>query len=166
MSIDFLENHMIVPAFVPVADAFDSGITTEVVSLKNYSQATLVVITGAIEDAGISNLVTMSASTNATASGTAMAFRQRTQPYTTAIDTWTALTASTSAGYNAAAAFPAADVVWYFTVTADEVGSALENADFVFATIAETVNKTITAGGIWILSGPRYPQAIPETVIA
>lgn len=164
---DFLSNHHIVPALVPVADAFAGGVDTEVVCLRDYRRATLVVMTGAIEDAGISNLVTLNACTDAAKTGaTAMAFRYRTQPYSTTVDTWTALALAAATGYNAAAAFPAANVVWFFEVAAEDVQAALAGADFVYATIAETANKTVTAAAFWILSEPRYPQDVPQTAIA
>jgi len=80
MSMDFLFDHHIVPAFVPVADAFAGGITTEAVSLANYRRATLVILTGAREDTGISNLVTVDACTTAAGGTTAaMAFNWRAQ---------------------------------------------------------------------------------------
>lgn len=164
---DFLFNHHIVPAFVPVADAFASGIDTEAVSLANYRRATLVVITGAVEDSGVSNLVTIEACTSAAGAGaTAMAFQYRAMQYSTSADTWGALTAATSSGYNFSDNNAVANAVWMAEVTADEVASALDGASFVQAAIAETADKTITAGGIWILSEPRYCQDIPFTAIA
>lgn len=164
-SKDFLSNHQIVPAFVPVADAFAGGINTEVVSLRDYRRATLIIQTGAIEDANISNIVTIIASTSATASGTDMAFVQRAQQYSTSVDLWTSTTASVATGFNFATNNAVANAVWFAEVTAAEVQAALAGADFVFAAIAETANKTITASGIWILSEPRYPQDVPLTAI-
>lgn len=166
-SQDFLSDHHIVPAFVPVADAFAAGITTEAVSLAKYRRATLVVITGAIEDSGVSNLVTLEACTAADGTGnTAMAFKYRAQQYSTTVDLWSALTAATSSGYNFSDNNSVANAVWFLEVTAEEVGAAVDGAEFVRAVIAETANKTITAGGIWILSEPRYAQSIPVTAIA
>lgn len=167
MSMDFLFDHHIVPAFVPVADAFASGITTEAVSLSNYRRATLVMPTGAREDTGISNLVTVEACTTAAGGTTAaMAFNWRVQRYSTTVDTWSALTAATSAGYNFASNNTVANVVWYLEVTAEDLAAAVAGAQFVRAVIAETANKTITACGLWILSEPRYPQSIPIQAIA
>lgn len=157
----------IVNALYPVADAFDGGVDTDVVCLRDYRRATLLVMTGAIEDAGISNLVTLNACTDASKTGaTAMAFRRRVCQSSTTVDTWLALTAAASTGYNAAAAYPVANAMWLFEVTAAEVGAAVENAEFVYATIAETANKTVTAGAIWILSEPRHVLATPPTAIA
>lgn len=164
--LDLLEMCHIVPAFVPVADAFAGGINTEAINLAHYGQAGLLVVTGAIEDAGISNLVTLSACTAADGTGaTAMAFRYRAMRYSTTVDAWSALAAATSSGYNFALNNAVANTVWYATVTADEVGAALEGASWLRATIAETANKTITAAGLWILPGPRYPQDVPVGAI-
>lgn len=166
-SQDFLSDHHIIPAFVPVADAFAGGLTTEAVSLAKYRRATLVVITGAIEDTGISNIVTVEACTAADGTGnTAMAFKYRAQQYSTTVDTWSALTAATTTGYDFADNNTVANTVWFLEVTAEEVGAAVDGAEFVRAVIAETANKTITAGGIWILSEPRYAQDVPLTAIA
>ena len=159
-------NH-IVALFYPVADAFAGGIDTDVICLRDYEKVTFVIDTGAIEDAGISNLITVNACTDAAKTGaTAMAFRSRASLSSTTVDTWTALTDRTSAGYNFAAAHPAANVKWLIEVGADDVSAALANADFVYLTIAETANKTITASGNAILSGARYPKSTPETAIA
>lgn len=167
MSMDFLFDHHIVPAFVPVADAFAGGITTEAVSLANYRRATLVVLTGAREDTGISNLVTIEACTTAAGGTTAaMAFAYRALAYTTSNDVWSALALATSSGYNFASNNTAANVAWFAEVTAEDVAAAVASGKFVRAVIAETANKTITACGFWILSEPRYPQAIPVQAIA
>lgn len=165
---DFLYDHHIVAAFYPVADAFAGGIDTDVVCLRDYRRATLVISTGAIEDTGVSNLITLKACTDAAKTGaTAMAFYRRFCSSSTSVDTWEALTAVTSAGYNFAdRSDAAANNIWVCEVQADEVSAALANAQFVYATIAETANKTITASGIWILSEPRYPQSVPNTAIA
>lgn len=166
MPKDFLFDHHIVPALVPVADAFAGGVNTEAVSLANYRRATLVVLTGAIEDAGISNLVKFQACTAADGTGaTDMAFVKRTLPYTTSVDTWGALGEAASTGFNFAAATPAANAVWMAEVTADEVAAALDGAMFLRANIAETANKTVTAAAFWILSEPRYPQPVPVGAI-
>jgi hypothetical protein len=164
---DFLHDHHIVPAFVPAADAFDGGETTEAVSLKNYRRAKLIVLTGAIEDAGISNIVTIDACTTASGGTTAaMPFYWRLMPYSTTVDTWTALALVAATGKNLATASAVANTLWMAEVTAEEVGAAVDGAQFVRAAIAETVNKTITAGGIWILSQPRYCGDVPLTAIA
>ena len=164
---DLISNFQIAAAFYPVADAFAGGITTDAVSLALYRRATLVVSTGAIEDAGISNLVTVEACTTAAgANNTAMAFRSRVSLSSTTVDTWSALTARAATGNNFALANAVANAIWFLEVTADEVAAAVAGGKFVRAVIAETANKTITASGIWILSEPRHPGATPLTAIA
>jgi hypothetical protein len=166
MLSDLLSRMHIVPALIPVADAFAGGVTLEAVSLRDYNRATLIIHTGAREDTGISNIVTVEACSDASGTvATAMAFRSRAQLYSTTVDTWSALTARAATGYNFAAAHTAANVVWFLEVTADEVAAAQAGAMFVRALVAETANKTITASGLWILSEPRYPGALPQTAI-
>ncbi len=164
---DLLSNIQIVNALYPVADCFASGVTTDAVSLANYKRATLLVFTGAAEDSGISNNVTLEACTAAAGTNnTAMAFRSRYSLSSTTVDTWTALTARAATGYNFALAAPVSNAIWMAEVTAVEVAAAFAGAYFVRAVIAETVNKTITAGAVWVLSEPRYPNSIPLQAIA
>lgn len=163
---DILSIGHIVPAIIPLADAFAAGATSEAVSLRDYFRATLVIQTGAIEDAGISNLVTLEACTAADGTGhVAMAFRSRVQLYSTTVDAWSALTARAATGYNFALANAVANAVWFAEVTADEVQAAVADAQWVRAIIAETADKTITASGLWILTEPRYPGALPQGAI-
>jgi hypothetical protein len=165
---DFLMDHHIVAAFYPVANAFENGIDTDSVSLRDYNRATLVIMTGAIEDAAISNLVTFNAATdNAQTGATAMAWHRRDSLSSTTVDLWGDLTAVTDAGFNFAnvVATGVANAIWYGEVTAAEVQAAVADAEFVFATIAETVDKTITACGFWILSEPNYGGMTPHTAI-
>lgn len=164
---DLLSNLQIVTAFYPVADAFSGGITTDAVSLAAYKRATLLIFTGAIEDAGISNAITIEACTAAAGTNnTAMAFRTRISLSSTTVDAWSALAARAATGYNFAAASPVANAIWMAEVTAAEVAAAVAGGYFVRAVIAETANKTITAGGIWVLSEPRYPNSTPVQAIA
>lgn len=168
-SKDFLYDHHLVALLYPVGDAFAGGVDTDVISLRDYRRISFVVMTGAIEDSGISNLVTVNACTDAAKAGaTAMAFHSRRQLSSTTVDTWGALTSRTSSGHNFATASggAVANNIWFIEVTADEVQAALADADFVYLTIAETANKTITAGAFAILSEPRFPQPTPLTAIA
>lgn len=167
MSQDFLFDHHIIPALVPVADAFASGVSTEAVSMANYRRATLVIQTGAREDSGISNLVTIDACTTAAGGTTApVAFTYRVQRYSTTVDTWSDAALATSSGYNFAVNNTAANVTWFIEIDIADVIAAVPAARFIRASIAETANKTITASALWILSEPRYPQSIPVQAIA
>jgi len=165
--MDFLADHHVVMGLYPVADAFAGGVSTDVISMKNYRRATFIVMTGAIEDAGISNLVTVEACSNAAAGATtAVAFKSRTQLSSTTVDTWGALTDRASTGYNYAVANAVANAVWVAEVTADQLEAAAPGYPFVRLTIAETANKTITACVVCILSEPRYGTGTPVTAIA
>lgn len=167
MACDFLSNHHVTVGLVPVADAFAGGVASDIISMENYNRLTFFVFTGAIEDTGVSNIVTVSACTDASGSGaTAMAFKHRVMQWSTTADTWGALTAATSTGYNFSDNNTVANAVWMIEVTAADVNSALSGAEFVRLNIAETANKTITGCAIAILSEPRYPQAVPITAIA
>lgn len=167
MGVDLLSRGHVVNLLYPVADAFAGGVDTDVICLRDYAKIAFIISTGAIEDAGISNLITVKACTDAAKTGaTAMAFRSRICLSSTTVDTWGALTARTSAGYNFAAASPVANAIWYIEVDAEDVAAALADANFVYLSIAETANKTITAGAVAVLLDPRYPQAIPPTAIA
>lgn len=164
---DLISSAHVVAGLYPVADAFAGGVATDVISLANYRRATFIISTGAIEDANISNVVTVEACTSAAAAGaTAMAFRSRVCASSTTVDTWGALTARSASGHNFATANAVANAIWMIDVTAEEVAAAVSGGQFVRVAIAETANKTITASCIVILTEPRFPGATPITAIA
>jgi hypothetical protein len=165
--VPFLFDHHIVQGLVPVADAFAGGVSTDVISLANYNRVTFVIITGAREDTGISNLVTVEACSDA-AAGTAVAmpFYRQSLPWSTTVDTWAAPALVAATGYNFTLNNTASNCVHICEVTADMVSAAVAGYSFVRCTIAETANKTITAAVLVILSEPRYPQTVPLTAIA
>lgn len=166
-SKDFLYDKHVVQGIVPVADAFAGGVSTDVISLKNYRKCTFVIITGAIEDTGISNIVTVDACDDTTPSNTtAMAFHHRSLQWSTSADTWGDLTAATSSGYNLTSNNAVANAVHLVTVTAEEVEAAAAGYPYVRLTIAETANKTITAAVLVVLEEPRYMQETPLTAIS
>jgi hypothetical protein len=166
--VDFLfDGAHIVQGLVPVADAFAGGVSTDVVSLKDYNRVTFVIVTGAIEDAGVSNVVKVQACDNTTPSTTTdMSFYRNSLQWSTTVDTWGALALAPSTGYNFTVNNAVANAVHIATVTGDMVNAAAPGNAYVRLNIAETVNKTITATVLVILSEPRYPQAIPVTAIA
>jgi hypothetical protein len=164
---DFLWGKHVVQGIVPVADAFAGGVSSDVVSLKDYNRVTWLIITGAIEDTGVSNIVTVDACDDTTPTNTtAMPFYHRTLSWSTTVDTWGALTLAAAAGYNLTDNASVANAVHLVTVTGDMVGSAAPGFEYARLTIAETVNKTITAAVLVILDEARYPQAIPLTAIS
>lgn len=164
---DFLHDHHVVVGLVPAADAFAGGVSTDVVSLANYRRATFIIVTGAIEDTGVSNVCKVQACDNTTPSNTTdMAFRRRSMQWSTTVDTWGAAATAASTGYDFTLNNAVANAVHLLEVTADEVEAAAPGYGFVRVNIAETVNKTITACILCVLSEPRYPGAVPVTAIA
>lgn len=151
---------------VPVADAFAGGVSTDVVSLKNYKRATFVIITGAIEDANISNLCKVQACDDVTPSNTTdMAFYRQSSQWSTTVDTWGAVALAASTGYNFMSNNAVANAIHIAEVTSDMVESAAAGYEYVRLNIAETANKTITACVLVILSEPRFGQDAPVSVI-
>ena len=165
--VDFLFDKHIVQGIVPAADRFAGGVSSDIVSLKDYGRVTFLVITGAIEDAGISNLVTVDACDDTSPSNTTpIPFYYRSLQWSTTVDAWGALSLAAAAGYNLTSNNAVANAVHLVTVTSDMLEANAAGKPFVRLTIAETVNKTITASVVAILDEPRYPQKTPVTAIA
>jgi hypothetical protein len=167
MAQDFLFDHHVGQGIVPAADRFAGGVSSDIVSLANYKRCTFFIFTGAIEDSGISNLVTVDACDNTTPSNTtAVSFKHRSQQWSTTVDTWSSLTSATSSGYNFMTNNAVANAVHMIEVNSSDVEAEAPGKPYVRLTIAETVNKTITAAVFWVLSEPRYPQPVPVQAIA
>lgn len=161
-SKDFLFDHCVLQLFAPAADKFAAGISSDVFSLQNYRRATFFVLTGAIEDTGISNIVTVEACDDVTPTTTStMAFVRRVHRWSTTDAAWGAAASVAAAGYDYAVNNAVANAVWMAEVTADDIEADSPGYEYVRLTIAETANKTITAGGFVILSEPRYGGSIP-----
>jgi hypothetical protein len=164
---DFLWGKHIVQGIVPVADGFAGGVSSDIVSLKDYNRVTWIIITGAIEDTGVSNIVTVDACDDAVPTTTvAMPFYHRSLRWSTTVDTWGALTLAAAAGYNLTDEHSVANAVHLVTITGPMVEKAAPGYEFARLTIAETANKTITAAVLVVLDEARYPQAIPLTAIS
>jgi len=170
MNLDFLScGHHIVTGIVPVADAFAGGVSSDVINLKNYGRCTFVIQTGAIQDGCVSNLVTVDACDDAAASNTtAMPFYHRSQRWSTTNDIWADVTPqlATASGYNFTVNHAVANAIHIVDITGEMVEQAAPGYEFARLTIAETANKTITAGVLVILSRPRFTQDLPLTAIA
>lgn len=167
MTVDFLFDKHLVQGIVPAADRFAGGVSSDIVSLKDYRRATFIIATGAIEDSGISNVVTVDACDDTTPSNTtAVPFYHRSLRWSTTVDGWGALTFASASGYNLTSNHAVANAVHIVTVTADLVEANAAGKPFVRLTVAETANKTIVAWVGVILDEPRYPQATPVTAIA
>lgn len=161
-----LFNGHMVQGVVPAADAFAGGTNTDVVSLAGYGRVRFIIITGAIEDAGISNLCKVQGCSNTTPSATTdMTFYYQSLQWSTSADTWGAMALAPATGYNFMSNNAVANCIHIAEVTADMV-KAQTGYDFVRMNIAETANKTITACVLIELLDARQPQAIPQTAIA
>lgn len=157
----------LVQGIVPVADAFAGGVSTDVVSLKDYGRVRFIIITGAIEDSGVSNLCKVQACDNTTPSNTTdITFYRQSLQWSTTVDTWGALALAPSTGYNFTLNNAVANAIHIAEVTADMVEAQAPGYEFVRLNIAETVNKTITACVLIELLDARYPQSVPLTAIA
>lgn len=165
---DFLSDHHVVVGLYPVADCFAGGVKSDVFSLKDWRRITFLVFTGAIEDAGISNLVTVEACDDVVPTDPQpVTFVSRTQLSSTTVDAWSALAARAATGYNFALANAVANAAWMAEVTAAELEAQQPGHPFVRLNIAETANKTITAVVIAILSEPRHgTQVAPVGVLS
>lgn len=164
---DFLWGKHVVQGIVPAADRFSGGVQSDIVGLKDYGRVSWLIITGAIEDSGVSNIVTVQACDDTTPSNTtAVSFYHRSLQWSTSADTWGALTAAAAAGYNLTSNNAVANALHLVTVTGDMVEAEAPGYEFVRLAIAETANKTITATVLTILDEARYPQAVPLTAIA
>lgn len=163
---DFMYDHHALYGLVPVADAFAGGVSTDIVNLKNYGTCCWIIQTGAIEDANISNVVTVDACDDTTPTTTvAMPFYRRTQRYSTTVDTWSSPVLVAAAGYNFMSNNAVANAIHMVGITAEMVEQAAPGYEYARLTIAETANKTITAAVLCILGRPRYQQTVPLTAI-
>lgn len=147
-------------AITPVADAYAGGVTSDVFCMENFHAGAFVMHQGAIEDAGISNLVTVLACDNTTPSNTAaMTFRR--QSFTDSTKAWAAFANVASTGYNFNsnnAVSNGIHIVWF---TSDEVAAANSAYEYVQLSVAETANKTVTAGCLFLGLRGRYHTDTP-----
>ena len=150
------------PALAPAADAYAGGATTDVFNMENFHAGAFVIFQGAIEDANISNLVTLLACDDATPSNTStMVFRYHV--YTASTDAWAALGTATASGYNFNSNNAVANGIHVVEFTSDEVLSDGDNGySYVQLSIAETADKTVTAGVLFIGLDPRHNDGTPS----
>ena len=157
MTPDFLSQVNPEIGLVPVADCYAGGVTSDVINMKHYAYGGFLIFQGAIEDTGVSNVVTVLACDDTTPTNTtAMAFRHRTKNNTAQ---WGALTAATSAGYNFNSNNTNANGVYWVEFSADDIEAAQSGYEYVQLSIAETANKTVTAGVLFFGWGVRYATA-------
>lgn len=167
--MEFLENHHIVAGLYPVADVFDGTKHTDIVCLKNYNKATFLIICGDSTGGASDGVITVSACDDAAATNAvAMAFKYRTCASSVTVDTWSALTDATDAGFamNGADNYMYAIEIEAVDVIAAGQGDATpHDADWVRLTHTEDTDDPVVGTVICILSEPRYPGAVPKTAI-
>lgn len=162
---DFFIGHTIGyvgPATAPGTDIYAGGITTDVFNMANFHCGAFVMFQGAIEDAGISNLVTLLACDDTTPSNTStMAFRRRS--YTASTDAWGAMGTVAAAGYNFNSNNAVANGIHIVEFTADEVFADGGNGyTYVQLSVAETANKTVAGGILFFGLDPRHNDGTPS----
>ena len=156
------QNTHIIPVLAPVADFGAGGFDTDIVSMKNASHLTFLVVMGA--NAGGAQTFTVEASDDVSASNTAaIAFNYKVllgtaDPVST--DVWGALTAATSSGVLMSTA-----AYQTFAIEVDASVVQAEGYEFVKLVGAETTNAAILGGVYAILSGLRHHGDTMPTAI-
>lgn len=158
------EQNKVVNAVIPVADAWNGDVTSDIINMENYNKCTFIIATGA-SAASTDGVVTVNAGT--TTPATAITFKYRTQ-IAAAVpnagsDVPSALTAATTSGFAMTAS--KAGGVYIIEVDAAVVAAAGTAYDHVSCTVTENSAGAQTGCIIAILSEPRYPQAILATAI-
>ena len=148
-------------ALPAAADLYAGGVTTDVFNMEGFHAGAFIISQGAIEDAGISNIVTLLACDDTTPSNSStMIFRHRTYVETT--DLWGALTAATVTGYNFNVASAVSNGIQTVEFTASEVFADGGNGyGYVQLAIAETADKEVSASILFVGLIPRYLGATP-----
>lgn len=161
---DFFIGHTIgyvADALVPQADAYAGGVTTDVFNMSGFHNGAFLIFQGAIEDAGISNLVTLLACDDTTPSNTStMAFRYHV--YTSSTDVWAAQGTAAAAGYNFNSNNAVANGIHVVVFSSDEIEADTPGYEYVQLSIAETANKTVTAGILFFGLDPRHNDGTPS----
>ena len=162
--MDFLFDHHVVSGLYPKADAFDTSMTTDWISLANYGRITFFVHTGNATSDTANGTITLLASASSTGSSTtALAFKYRVCASSTSVDTWGALTDATSSGFSMTAGD---NYLYEVEILADEVEAQAAGKKFVALKVTESSNDPIVGAVLGILSEPRYPQSVPLTAIS
>jgi len=159
------EGNKVVNAVIPVADAFATAVSTDVVDMADYKRCTFIVATGATSTAN--GIITVLAGVSNASCTTAIIFKYRTQiaavPPAAGSDVPSALTAAAVTGFSMTAS--KAGGLYIIEVDVREVAAAGTNFDHVKLTVTEVTDAPQTACIIAILSQPRYPQGVLKTAI-
>ena len=159
------EKNKVVNAVIPVADAFDTAVTSDVVNMENYKKLTFLVITGATSTAN--GVITVKAGVSNSSCATAIVFKYRTQigavPPAADSDVQSKLSDATVSGFAMTAS--KAGGMYVIEVDAQIVAEAGIDYDHVSLTVTEDTNDPQTACIVAILSDPRYADAVLQTAI-
>ena len=152
----FTERNHIAIGLVPDADLYAADPATDIINMEDYSHVTFLLTEGA-GGTGTVKLTVEECDDTTPTNSTAIAFKYRV---CSSGDTWGALTASAATGYTTTAG---ANKMVAVEVDAAELS---DGYPFVRLQLTEVVDDPCDAGVVVILSGARYPQAVPTTAIA
>lgn len=156
MNLVLTQEVHIVKGLDPVADAFASTVSSDVVSMANAHAVTFIIYKG-VGTTGTST-VTVEACDNTTPSNTtAVPFRSRA---CTSGDTWGALTQRTTAGFTTTAG---SSQLYAIEVDANDLAST--GYKYVRLKCVESVDDPVLGGILVVLHKLRYPRAITGTQI-
>lgn len=145
----------IVNALAPDADALAGTKTSDVINMKNFGHCEFVVQKG--EGTTGTSTITVLACDDATPSTTsAIAFKYRA---CTSGDTFTALTAATTAGFTTTAG---SNQMYRIEVDANDLP---DGYPYLQLKLVEAADGAVDAGVLAILTEPRYAQSINATAI-
>ena len=172
MSQVFSEINKVVNVVIPASQTSTTGdtVTSDIVNMANYKALTFIVQTGA--SAGNTPTITVYGGETSTGATTAIAYKYRTQvkaadATSASGDVPSALTDATSAGF--AMTTTKAGGAYIIEVDPSTVAAAdATDQTYDHVKLVLTNSTTVTAqvtGVLAILSKPRYPQGILQTVI-
>lgn len=153
----WLEAHKVIHAFTSseiaaCEDMFNGDPSSDVISMANWKEATLIVA----KNAGASGtaVVTVNACDDTTPSNTnAVPFRYRSSTTPDTVGSWNEATAS---GTTITAG---ADQVWEFHISDEDLkdssGGVYEYVQFV---LTEDVDSPVDGGAVVVLTSPRYAE--------
>lgn len=159
------EKNKVVNAVIPVADVFDTAVTSDIVNMENYKKLTFLVITGA--SAAADGVITVKAGVSNSSCATAITFKYRTQigavPPAANSDVQSELVDATTSGF--AMTQSKEGGIYIIEVDAQIVAEAGTDYDHVSLTVTEDSNVPQTACIVAILSDPRYADSVLQTAI-
>jgi hypothetical protein len=158
MSSRWSERNHVVKGLDPVADAFDSTVYSDVVSMKGHNSVAFIVYKG-VGTTGTSTLTVEACDDFVPTNVTAVAFRYRRCANTA--DAQGALTAAASTGFTTTAG---SSEIYVIEVLAEDLASS--GYGNVRLKAVEVVNSPVLGGILIVMGEPTYAQAIQPTVIS